>query len=102
MSGGVMICAIAYRRETDLSNFAWQVLSQVGEHEPITLARLIDIIGRDKSQVGRTVRRLEQSGLVERRKVRGRRDIELAATADGADVYRRMCSGGTISVRLRC
>jgi DNA-binding MarR family transcriptional regulator len=82
---------IGYRRETDLSNFAWQVLSQVGEHEPITLARLIGIISRDKSQVGRTVRRLEQAGIVERRKIRGRRDIVLAATPAGADVYRRMC-----------
>jgi DNA-binding MarR family transcriptional regulator len=82
---------IGYRRETDLSNFAWQVLSQVGEHEPITLARLIGIIGRDKSQVGRTVRRLEQAGIIERRKIRGRRDIELAPTPSGADVYRRMC-----------
>jgi len=82
---------IAYRRETDLSNFAWQVLSQIGEHAPITLSRLIAIIARDKSQVGRTVRRLEQSGMAERLKVRGRRDILLQPTAAGEEVYRRMC-----------
>jgi DNA-binding MarR family transcriptional regulator len=83
---------IAYRRETDLSNFAWQLLSQIGEHAPITLARLIAIVARDKSQVGRTVRRLEQSGAVVRCQVRGRRDILLAPTPEGAEVYRRMCS----------
>jgi DNA-binding MarR family transcriptional regulator len=83
---------IAYRRETGLSNFAWQLLSQIGEHEPITLARLIAIISRDKSQVGRTVRRLEQSGTIERRKLGSRRDILLATTAEGGEIYRRMCT----------
>ncbi len=46
---------LAYQREQGLSNFQWMILSQIGEYQPLPLARLIDIMGRDKSQVGRTV-----------------------------------------------
>lgn len=82
---------IAYRRETGLSNFEWQVLSQIGEHQPVTLARLIAMIARDKSQVGRTVGRLEEVGMVVRTTIGGRRDILLATTDEGTVTYQRMC-----------
>ena len=82
---------IAYRRDTGLSNFGWRMLSQIGEHQPLTLARLIAMAGRDKSQIGRAVRRLEESGAIARQVVPGRRDILLTTTAAGAETYARMC-----------
>ncbi|MDB5718437.1 MAG: putative MarR family transcriptional regulator [Sphingomonas bacterium] len=78
---------IAYRRETNLSIFGWRVLSEIGENEPVTLARLISLIGRDKSQVGRAVHRLEADGAVVRQNVRGRRDILLSTTEMGARIF---------------
>jgi DNA-binding MarR family transcriptional regulator len=82
---------IAYRRETGLANFSWQVLSLIGEKPSATLAELIAVTSRDKSQVGRTVRRLEEAGNVVRRSRRGRRDVVLSTTARGATLYAEMC-----------
>jgi len=82
---------LAYRRETGLSGFQWQVLSQVGEYDTITLAELIGLLGRHKSQVGRTVKWLEAEGIVQRRNVRGRRDVLLNCSAEGAAMYEVLC-----------
>jgi len=82
---------LAYQREQGLSNFQWMILSQIGEYEPLPLARLIEIMGRDKSQVGRTVAYFEQSGLVVRQRVARKRDILVTTTPHGAEVYERMC-----------
>ena len=67
------------------------MLSQIGEHQPLTLARLIAMAGRDKSQIGRAVRRLEESGAIHRQIVPGRREILLTTTEAGAQTYARMC-----------
>jgi DNA-binding MarR family transcriptional regulator len=80
---------IAYRRETNLSTFGWRILSQIGEHQPLTLARLIALTARDKSQIGRAVQRLEAAGLVQRQ--RDRREIILTTTAAGSATYLLMC-----------
>lgn len=82
---------LAYQREQGLSNFQWMILSQIGEYQPLPLARLIDIMGRDKSQVGRTVAFFEASGLIERQRVARKRDIMVSTTPRGADVYKTMC-----------
>ncbi len=82
---------LAYQREQGLSNFQWMILSQIGEYEPLPLARLIEIMGRDKSQVGRTVAYFEQSGLAVRQRVARKRDILVATTPRGAEVYQHMC-----------
>jgi len=82
---------ISFRRETGLSKFTWQMLSQIGEHQPITLAQLIALSYRDKSQVGRAVKWLEAEGLATRRKQNGQRDIALACTAAGNTTYATMC-----------
>jgi len=83
---------IAFRRETGLTKFIWQILSQIGEHQPITLARLIALSYRDKSQVGRAVKWLASEGIVTREKRRGRRDVTLACTPRGDDMYAMMCA----------
>ncbi len=81
---------LAYQRSYGLSHFQWQVLAMVGEYPPVPLARLIIVMGRDKSQVGRTVAHLEQAGLIERSRPTRRRDIMLEPTARGAEVFQSM------------
>jgi DNA-binding MarR family transcriptional regulator len=83
---------LAYQREQGLSNFQWMILSQIGEYEPLPLARLIEIMGRDKSQVGRTVAHFEETGLIERSRVARKRDILVKTTERGAEVYEKMCA----------
>jgi DNA-binding MarR family transcriptional regulator len=83
---------LAYQREQGLSNFQWMILSQIGEYQPLPLARLIEIMGRDKSQVGRSVAHFEEVGLIERSRVERKRDIMVKTTPHGAQVYATMCA----------
>jgi DNA-binding MarR family transcriptional regulator len=82
--------SLAYKRLTGLSSFDWQVLSQVAEHVPLPLATLIMMLGRDKGQAGRTVKRLEELGLVRRIRAAGRRAVQLEPTGEGRTIYARM------------
>jgi DNA-binding MarR family transcriptional regulator len=81
---------LAYQRSHGLSHFQWQVLSMIGEYPPVPLARLILVMGRDKSQVGRTVGNLEQAGLITRSRPTRRRDILLEPTEKGAEFHQSM------------
>jgi DNA-binding MarR family transcriptional regulator len=82
--------ALTYRRETSLSDFEWRVLSQVGEHAPLTLIQLVPLLSRDKSQVGRTLARLEARGLTTREKIGGGRHILVGISEQGRNVYARL------------
>lgn len=81
---------LAYQRAFGLSHFQWQVLSIIGESPPMPLARLIQLMARDKSQIGRTVGHLEQAGLIVRSRPTRRRDIMLETTAEGAAMFEKM------------
>jgi len=85
---------LVYQRCEGLSHFQWQVLSRISAASPMPLARLIVIVGRDKSQVGRTVGYLEEAGLIERTRPTRRRDILLTPTARGMEVFRAMYEVG--------
>jgi DNA-binding MarR family transcriptional regulator len=82
--------ALTYRRAFQLSDFEWRLLSQVGEHAPLTLIQLVPLLSRDKSQVGRTLARLEQRGLITREKIGGGRHILVGISETGRQVYDRL------------
>lgn len=85
---------LVYQRCEGLSHFQWQVLSRICIARPMPLAKLIIAVGRDKSQVGRTVGYLEAAGLVERTRPTRRRDIVLEPTPRGMEVFRAMYEVG--------
>lgn len=85
---------LVYQRCEGLSHFQWQVLSRICAARPMPLARLIVVVGRDKSQVGRTVGYLETEGLIERTRPTRRRDIVLEPTARGMEVFHAMYAVG--------
>ena len=78
------------QRTHGLSHFQWHVLALIGGHKGMPLAQLITAIGRDKSQVGRTVLHLEELGLIERSRPTRRRDIMLQLSERGAVVFAAM------------
>jgi len=82
--------ALTYRRAFQLSDFEWRLLSQVGEHAPLTLIQLVPLLSRDKSQVGRTLTRLEERGLITREKIGGGRHILVGISDTGRQVYERL------------
>ncbi|HWJ68475.1 MAG TPA: MarR family transcriptional regulator [Sphingobium sp.] len=85
---------LVYQRCEGLSHFQWQVLSRICDGSPMPLARLILDVGRDKSQVGRTVSHLETVDLILRSRPTLRRDIVLEPTSRGMDVFRSMYDVG--------
>lgn len=84
--------ALTFRRELGLGDFDWRVMSQVGEQAPIELARLVSMMSRDKSQVGRAITRLEAAGLVRRQRVDRGRAILIETTDAGAAIYDRIAA----------
>lgn len=82
--------ALTFRRETHLSDFEWRLLSQVGEHAPLTLIQLVPLLSRDKSQVGRTLTRLDERGLITREKIGGGRHVLVGVSERGRQVYERL------------
>jgi DNA-binding MarR family transcriptional regulator len=82
--------ALTYRRELGLSEVDWRVLSQIGEHAPLSLNALAEIIGLDRGQLSRGVTRLVAAGLVSRTSRPGGPGILIALTPAGADVFGRL------------
>jgi DNA-binding MarR family transcriptional regulator len=82
--------AFTFRRELQLSDFEWHVLAQVGEHAPLTLIQLMPLLSRDKSQVGRTLARLEERGLVTREKIGGGRHVLVGISDRGRETYAQL------------
>jgi DNA-binding MarR family transcriptional regulator len=76
-----------FKREVGLSDFDWRVMSQIGEHSPLTLIQLVPMLSRDKSQVGRAVVSLESQGLITRTRIGNGRHILISTTARGRAVY---------------
>jgi DNA-binding MarR family transcriptional regulator len=78
---------VTFKREVGLSDFDWRVMSQVGEHSPLTLIQLVPMLSRDKSQVGRAVVSLEKQGLITRTRIGNGRHILISTTDRGRAVY---------------
>jgi DNA-binding MarR family transcriptional regulator len=76
-----------FKREVGLSDFDWRVMSQIGEHSPLTLIQLVPMLSRDKSQVGRAVVSLESQGLITRTRIGNGRHILISTTERGRTVY---------------
>jgi DNA-binding MarR family transcriptional regulator len=82
--------ALTYRRELGLSELDWRVLSQIGEHAPLSLNALADIIGLDRGQLSRGVTRLVAAGLATRTARRGGPGILIGLTPAGEDLFLRL------------
>ena len=82
--------ALTYRRELGLSEVDWRVLSQIGEHAPLSLNALAEIIGLDRGQLSRGVTRLVSAGLVSRTARRGGPGILIGLTPPGQEKFDRL------------
>ena len=72
-----------------MSEFQWQIVSQVGEYGIVTLIELVSNMNRDKSQVGRAVKRLVEQGHVLAYKIGRGRHVRLVITPSGRRIYER-------------
>ena len=75
------------RRELGLSDFEWRVMSQVGDHGPMSLNELAAASRNDTGQLSRGVKRLVEAGLLVRESRRGERGVFISPTEAGRKVF---------------
>jgi DNA-binding MarR family transcriptional regulator len=81
---------IAYRRGFGLSWIEWRVMSQVGEHAPLSLNDLSELLNLDPGQVSHAVKGLATRELLSRSRKPGGPSLIITLTPDGEDMYARM------------
>ena len=78
---------LVYGRKFGLSQVEWRIVALVGEHSPVTLNALAELMGLDKGQTSRGVSALVAGRLVLREYRREGRGVCITLTKRGARVY---------------
>jgi DNA-binding MarR family transcriptional regulator len=78
---------LVYGRRFGLSQVEWRIVALVGEHAPISLNALAELMGLDKGQTSRGVSALVARRFVLREYRREGRGIRITLTARGAQIY---------------
>jgi DNA-binding MarR family transcriptional regulator len=80
--------SLLYRREIGLSQVEWRILAIVGDHAPLTLGALVEILGLDKGQLSRGVTALVKRGILLRiPDSRDSREVSIALTRHGEQTF---------------
>jgi DNA-binding MarR family transcriptional regulator len=81
---------VVYRRELSLTEVEWRILAMVGDHGPLTLSALVDIVGLDKGQLSRNVTALVKRRLLTRAPAPHEgREVHIAFTPTGKATFDR-------------
>ena len=78
---------LVYGRRFGLSQVEWRIVALVGEHGPVSLNALAELMGLDKGQTSRGVSALVARRLVLREYRREGRGIRITLSARGALIY---------------
>ncbi len=78
---------LVYGRRFGLSQVEWRIVALVGEHGPVSLNALAELMGLDKGQTSRGVSALVARRLVLREYRREGRGIRITLSARGALMY---------------
>jgi DNA-binding MarR family transcriptional regulator len=78
---------LIYGRRFGLSQVEWRIVALVGEHAPVSLNALAELMGLDKGQTSRGVSALVARRLVLREYRREGRGIRITLTTRGAHIY---------------
>ena len=78
---------LVYGRRFGLSQVEWRIVALVGEHGPVTLNALAELMGLDKGQTSRGVSALVARRLLLREYRREGRGIRITLSARGALIY---------------
>jgi DNA-binding MarR family transcriptional regulator len=86
---------LRYRRILDLPAGEWGVIAELGIQAPQSLNALSNNIGLDKTQLSKSVSRLVDRGLVQRRvKPDNNREVLISLTASGRTCFRKILDAG--------
>lgn len=78
---------LVYGRRFGLSQVEWRIVALVGEHAPVSLNALADLLDLDKGQTSRSVSALVARRLMLREYRRDGRGIRITLSARGTDIY---------------
>jgi len=81
---------LAHRRTFDLSGIEWRIMSQVGDHAPLSLNDLADLLNLDRGQVSRAVKAMKERGLLSSRRRPGGPAIDITLSHEGKTLHQRM------------
>lgn len=81
---------LAHRRTFDLSGIEWRIMSQVGDHAPLSLNELADLLNLDRGQVSRAVKAMKERGLLSSRRRPGGPAIDITLSDEGKALHGRM------------
>jgi DNA-binding MarR family transcriptional regulator len=79
---------LLYRRELGLSEVEWRIIAIVGDHAPLRLGALVEILGLDKGQLSRGVTTLVTRRILTRfADPQDSREVQIALTLDGKATF---------------
>jgi len=81
---------LAQRRQFDLSETEWRIMTQLGEAAPLSLNGLADAMLQDRGQLSRAVKAMVERGLLTRERKPGGPEIEIGLSARGRAMYAKM------------
>lgn len=81
---------LAQRRQFDLSEIEWRIVTQLGGAAPLSLNGLAEAMLQDRGQLSRAVKAMVERGLLTRERKPGGPELEIALSPDGHTLYGRM------------
>ena len=81
---------LTQRRVFELSETEWRIMTQVGEHAPLSLNGLADLLVQDRGQLSRAVKSMVERGLLTRTRKPGGPEIEIALADAGVKLHAHM------------
>jgi DNA-binding MarR family transcriptional regulator len=81
---------LAQRRQFQLSELEWRIMTQVGEYAPLSLNGLSELTLQDRGQLSRAVKGMVGRGLLERERKSGGPEIEIKLSPEGRALYDSM------------
>jgi len=81
---------LAHRRQFEVSETEWRIMTQLGERAPVSLNRLADAMLQDRGQLSRAVKAMVERGLLTRERKPGGPEIEIGLSPQGRAMYAKM------------
>lgn len=81
---------LAQRRQFELSETEWRIMTQLGETASLSLNGLADAMLQDRGQLSRAVKSMVERGLLTRERKPGGPEVEINLSEEGRRIYARM------------
>jgi len=81
---------MAQRRQFDLSEIEWRIMTQVGDRAPLSLNGLAELTLQDRGQLSRAVKGMVERGLLTRERKPGGPEVEIGLSDEGRALYAGM------------